>query len=80
VSSPAAKRIPDDWVDYLLGQPETGMGYWIVSVRLQDGRSFDRVVVNDGLVTQVYGHREVPFEPEDIVEMRVTHDKWTFNP
>lgn len=80
MSVPEAKRVPDEWVDYLMAQPETGMGYWIVSVRLIDGRSFDRVVVNDGLITQVYGHGHVPFEPEEIVEMRVTHDKWKFNP
>jgi hypothetical protein len=67
------------WVDYLVAQPETAMGYWTVSVRLDDGRCFDRVVVNDGLITQVYGHPQVPFEAEDIVEMRVTHDKWKFN-
>jgi len=74
-----AKRVPDEWVDYLVGQPETGMGYWVVSVQLRDGRTFDRVVITNGLITQVYGLQEVPFEPEEIVEMRVTHEKWKFN-
>ena len=73
------KKVPDEWVDYLISQAETGMGYWIVSVRLNDGRSFDRVVINNGLVTQVFGFAEVPFDPHEIVEMRVTHDKWAFN-
>jgi len=80
MSGSEGKRVPDEWVDYLVAQPETGMGYWVVSVRLNDGRSFDRVVVNNGLITQVYGYGQVPFEPEEIVEMRVTHDKWKFNP
>jgi len=79
VTQSVGKPVPDEWVDYLVAQPETGMGYWVVSVRLNDGRSFDRVVVNGGLVTQVYGHDGVPFEPEEIVEMRVTHDRWKFN-
>lgn len=79
MSNSGAKRVPDEWIDFLVAQPETGMGYWIVWVRLADGRSFDRVVVNGGLVTQVYGFDAVPFEPKEIVEMRVTHDKWRFN-
>lgn len=77
--SSALKPVPDEWIDYLMSQPETGMGYWVVSVRLRDGRSFDRVVVNNGFVTQTYGFDELPFEPEEIVEVKVTHDKWKFN-
>lgn len=73
------KPVPDEWVDYLISQPETGMGYWVVSVKLRDGRDFDRVVVNGGFVTQVYGFETLPFEPDEIVEMRVTHEKWHFN-
>jgi len=72
------KSVSDKWADYLVNQPETGMGYWVVSVTLKDGRSYDRVVVNGGLVTQVYGEDTVPFDPDDIVDIKVTHDKWEF--
>ena len=72
------KSVSDKWADYLINQPETGMGYWVVSVTLKDGRSYDRVVINGGLVTQVYGEDKVPFDPDDIVDIKVTHDKWKF--
>jgi len=39
----AYKSVSDKWADYLVNQPETGMGYWIVSVTLKDGRSYARV-------------------------------------
>jgi len=72
------KAVSDRWADYLVNQPETGMGYWVVSVTLIDGRRYDRMVINGGLVTQVYGMDEIPFDPADIVAMEVTHDKWKF--
>jgi hypothetical protein len=72
-------RLPEEFADVLAAQPETGMGYWVASVRLRDGRRFDRVVINGGLVTQVHGFSDVPFQPSQVVELWVTHDKWNFN-
>jgi len=71
--------LPDEWCDYLVSQPETGMGYWVVSLRLRDGRQLDRVVIHSGYITQVYGHAEPPLDPAEISELWVTHDKWKFN-
>ena len=31
-------RLPEHWSKFLLNQPETGMSYQIVDVRLRDGR------------------------------------------
>ena len=70
---------PDSLVDELSEQPETGMGYWIVTVRLTDGREFDRVVVNGGFITQIFGMETIPFDSQDIAEFSVTHDKWRFS-
>jgi hypothetical protein len=72
--------LSDKWIDYLISKPETGMGYYVVSVILRDSRRFDQVVVNSGYITQVRGYKEIPFEISDIAEMLVTHDKWKFNP
>jgi len=33
------------WAKVLISRPETGMGYQIVSVRLKDGRRFERVMI-----------------------------------
>ncbi|MCL4486771.1 MAG: hypothetical protein M1570_01405 [Chloroflexi bacterium] len=71
-------RLPDKWAPFLATQPETGMGYWIVTVVLKDRREYRRVVVDSGYVTRVYGHDHIPFDPEDIVDIIVTHDKWDF--
>lgn len=68
----------DKWVDKLVSQPETGMGYHVVSVILNDGRRYDQVIVNGGYVTRVKGYENIPFNEEDISDIVVTHDKWNF--
>ena len=67
------------WLDYLKSQQETGMGYYVVSVQLLDGRVYDQaVVVDSGHITQIKDHTDIPFSESDIAAMRVTHDKWNF--
>jgi hypothetical protein len=67
------------WGDFLREQPETGMGYWVVSVILRNGRRFDRaVIIDSGHLTQIFGLADIPFEESDIAELVVTHDKWDF--
>jgi hypothetical protein len=70
--------LSDKWIQILVSQPETGMGYHVVSVILHDGKKYDRVVVNGGYITQVAGCEDIPFREEDIREIIVTHDKWHF--
>ena len=62
-----------------MNQPETGMGYQIVSVVLRDGTRYDQVVVDSGYITQIKGFKRIPFSEEDIQEIIVTHDKWDFD-
>jgi hypothetical protein len=40
-------------------QPETGMGYWIATAVLKDGRQYNQVIVNSGYVTQVKNYRDI---------------------
>ena len=72
------KEIPQKWADFLLSQPETGKGYWIISVITNKGVIYDRVFVAGSVVTQVYDYDEIPFETSDVIEIKVTHDKWKF--
>ena len=37
--------LPDNWVDYLVRQPESGMGYQRVDVTFDDGSSADGCLV-----------------------------------
>ena len=39
--------LPKVWSDFLLAQPETGMGYQTVSITLQGGRRIEDVVIID---------------------------------
>jgi hypothetical protein len=68
----------EKWVDKLVSQPETGMGYHVVLVILNDGRRYDHVIVNGGYVTKVKGYKNIPFNDEDIGDTVVTPDRWDF--
>jgi hypothetical protein len=70
--------LSEKWANVLAAEPETGMGYQVASVVLNDGRRFDQVVVVGGRITAVRGCREVPFSEGQIAELFVTHDKWNF--
>ena len=64
------------WASYLGALPETGMGYQVVSVTLNDERRFEQVVIDSGFITRVRGYRDIPFAESEIREIKVTHDKW----
>ena len=70
--------IPNGWADYLRREEQTGLGYQVVSVNLKDGRTFGQVVVSEGCVIQVRGHREVPFQQEEVASVQVNHRRWNF--
>jgi hypothetical protein len=73
-------RVPKKWEDVVRSLPETGMGYTVVMVTLEDGRQYERVVIDSGYIARVYGYGyEIPFDPNDIADIVVTHDKWDFS-
>ena len=41
-------RLPEKWSRFLLGQPESGMGYQRVDVRLADNREITNTIVFNG--------------------------------
>jgi hypothetical protein len=72
-------ELSSKWIDHLIKQGETGMGYQIVSIILRDGTKYDQVVVDSGYITKIRGFEEIPFLEEDIEKIVVTHDKWDFD-
>jgi hypothetical protein len=68
-------NLSEKWAPFFQSQPETGMGYEIVSAILNDGRRLDRVCVVGGAVTTVDGSPTVPFVEADIAAFIVTHDR-----
>ena len=67
------------WATELASKPETGMGYQVVSVVLNDGKKFDQVAIVEGRITEIRGRTDIPFAENDIAEIILTHDKWNFN-
>jgi len=57
---------------------ETGIGYQIISVDLNDGRHFDQVLVSEGCVIEVRGYEEIPFAPAEVAVVSVNHKRWNF--
>jgi hypothetical protein len=73
------KRLPKNWSEFLLSKPETGMDYQIVAVTLKDGRRIEDVaIIGMSIIGEVRGHDDVPFDPNEIVSIEVTHRKWKF--
>ena len=80
-------QLSDKWGPRLVRQPETGMGYQIATVVLSDGRRFDDVLIQEGLITRIKGLTEIPFTESEIVDIIVTGDpgnrddkEWIFDP
>lgn len=71
--------LSEKWIKKLVSQPETGMGYHIVTVKLKDGTIFNQVVVDSGFITKIKGIKDIPFKEDDIQDITVTHDKWNFD-
>jgi hypothetical protein len=72
--------LPEHWSKFVLRQPESGMDYQIVAVTLRDDRLIEDVaIVHHSLVAQVRGHADVPFDPAEITDIKVTHRKWDFS-
>jgi hypothetical protein len=72
-------HLPEHWSKFLQKQPETGMTYQIVDVTLRDGRIIqDVAIIQSELVGEVRGHVDIPFDPAEIADIKVTHNKWNF--
>lgn len=67
-------QLSEKWGPLLARQPETGMGYQIATVVLRDGRRFNDVLIQDGLITRIKDLRIIPFTESEIVDIIVTGD------
>jgi hypothetical protein len=61
--------LPPRWTKYLLSQPESGMGYQRVAVRLRDGRTFAEALVFNAEQLEI--KEDVELKPDEIVEITV---------
>jgi len=73
------KRLPEKWSEYLAGQGETGMDYQTGDVVLNDGSKFRNVAfVGATMIGEVKGYENIPFDPNLITEIQLTHKRWKF--
>jgi hypothetical protein len=70
--------IPEKCLGHLNQRAETGFGYLVDSVILQNGRTFDQVVVTEGCIIEVRGYKGIPFSTDEIADVSLTHKKWNF--
>lgn len=68
-------KLSKKWAKKLISSPESGMGYWIVTIILKNGIQFDKVTIVGGIITQIKKEKNIPFNEEDIAEIIVTNDK-----
>ncbi len=61
--------LPPQWTKYLLSQPESGMGYQRVAVRLVDGRKFEHALVFNAEQLEIKD--DVELKPGEIAEITV---------
>jgi hypothetical protein len=55
------------------------MGYHVVTVSLRDGRKVEDVAIVDAQhIAEVRGCDGIPFEPEEVAALEVTHKRWQF--
>ena len=71
--------LSEKWASELISQPETGMGYQVISIILNDGRRFDQIAVVGGQISEMRGQKDIPFTEDEIAKIILTHDKWNFN-
>jgi len=70
------KYLSEELSQKLRNLPETGMGYQICSVVLNDGRTFEKVyVLNGNEIASINGRTDIPFGADQIENIVVTHDK-----
>lgn len=71
-------KLSKKWIDDLVAQPESGMGYTVVTIVLRDGRHFNHCVLDSGYISRIRGRNDIPFTDQGIDSVVVTHDKWDF--
>ena len=77
--------LPERWSKFLQSQPETGLDYHVVDLTLGDGSKIhDVAIVGSSIIAEikdlglVQGLPGLPFDPHDIADITVTHNKWDF--
>ena len=64
-------ELPWRWIAYFMTQPETGMGYQIVDIMLEDGTPKADVAIHNCSIVSNVGGAPVDFDPNKIAKIEV---------
>ena len=64
--------LPAAFADRLSRTPQSGDGYWVVVVRMRDGREFGGIGIVDGEMVDT----PVPIEPGDVIAIGLETGVW----
>ena len=67
-------KLPDKLARQLAATPETGAGYWVVVVRLWDGRELGGVGIVDGEIVGA----PVDIQSREVVAIGLETGRWLF--
>jgi hypothetical protein len=70
--------LPKKWQEFLATKSETGMGYQVVNLTLEDGKKIEDVAIIQSSLIGEIREGDVSFDAEKIVAIEVTHKKWNF--
>ena len=65
-------RLPEALVGRLDTTPQSGSGYWIIVLRLRDGREYGGIGVVDGEIVSP----PVPIDPREIAAIGLETGEW----
>lgn len=71
-------QLSKKWIDKIIPQGETGMGYHVATIVLKNGTRHKQAVIDSGFITKIRRLPDIPFVEDDIEDIIVTHDKWDF--
>ena len=64
-------QLPQNWRNFLIGKPETGMGYQVCDIHFRDGTVLKDIPVNN---CEIF-YSNTPVDTNDVVRIDVTHNK-----
>ena len=67
-------RLPEHLAEGLRRQPQSGRDYWMVVVRLWDGREVGGVAIIDDDIVQTFDR--TPMRPSEIVDLGLESGHW----
>ena len=67
------------WKETVRALGETGMGYTVVKITLDDGTIYPQAVICGACLSRVRGNSNIPFTEDDIASIKKTDERWDWN-